>query len=507
MASDNADWDSDDAHQQPTVEPIDEDNLEEWAAQFRVPQSPRRHYRDAPRLSPQITIAPTYSYLDFRDFLLTELHRQLPRVQYREENDPSYRGDVLKSESCAPRGRLHNDDSDKFGHDSQGFSEFESDFSSPEHFPERHSSPDHERSLDREESLDPPSDDMPLARTPSPTVTEIVEGAVQPARCRPKPYVLITYSSREKHRDPAERAAATAGANAAKRAAQKKPSRRLREGLTTRGISTADALDFMDEPEILQLQRGDIIPIIDTQLAVMIVMASQPPGPWDKTLERATLDMQRVFLQGDFDHLTHQSRLHIRVGIEYGLRGPWAHRVRNNQVNKAEIQPLIRSDTFRALSALQNHYLRQFFPHIHGMMKSQLEALEEHCGFVPVFADSVFTTTEFAFGDAPPHVVKNINDVLYGLRAITVLGDYDPDTSSMFIAPYCFTKIESGEMRAFFEQYFDAGVDRWIEHGFRSDTQYETWANRAEKEVIEARMANRDTSSFKLFSRIHEIFA
>ncbi|KAJ7188429.1 hypothetical protein C8R46DRAFT_1023786 [Mycena filopes] len=63
MASDNADWDSDDAHQQPTVEPIDEDNLEEWAAQFRVPQSPRRHYRDAPRLrSPSRPPTPTWIF-------------------------------------------------------------------------------------------------------------------------------------------------------------------------------------------------------------------------------------------------------------------------------------------------------------------------------------------------------------------------------------------------------------------------------------------------------------
>ncbi|KAJ7188430.1 hypothetical protein C8R46DRAFT_1023787 [Mycena filopes] len=379
---------------------LPEDNMADSEAESDVQMEPEptRRGRSASRFifARQAHLTPLKT--DDKYSLLTELHRQLPRVQYREENDPSYRGDVLESESCAPRGRLHNDDSDEFGRDSEGFSEFESDFSSPEHSPERHSSPDRERSPDCEESLDPPSDDMPLARTPS----------------------------REKRYDPAERAAATARANAAKHAAQKKPSRSLREGLTTRGISTAEALDFMDEPEILQLQRGDIIPIIDTQSAVMIIMASQPPGPWDKTLERATLDMQRVFLQGDFDHLTHQSRLHIRVGIEYGLRGPWAHRVRNNQVNKAEIRPLIRSDTFRALSALQNHYLRQFFPRIHGMMKSQLEALEEHCG---VHDD------QFAFGNAPPHVVKNINDVLYGLRAITILGDYDPDTSSMFSIP------------------------------------------------------------------------
>ncbi|KAJ7165384.1 hypothetical protein C8R46DRAFT_828098, partial [Mycena filopes] len=97
---------------------------------------------------------------------------------------------------------------------------------------------------------------------------------------------------------------------------------------------------------------------------------------------------------------------------------------------------------------------------------------------------SAFSTAEFTFGNS--HVVtrRNPRDVIHGLRAITLLGDFrvcfcvvqENDLalrctpgSTVFIAgsvtDYYFTKVDKNETRYQFQQYFDACVQRWIDHG------------------------------------------
>ncbi|KAJ7439801.1 hypothetical protein B0H11DRAFT_1751457, partial [Mycena galericulata] len=169
-----------------------------------------------------------------------------------------------------------------------------------------------------------------------------------------------------------------------------------------------------------------------------------------------------------------------------------------------------------------------FEPRMHAYLKSQVELLEDFAAMGPAFPGSAFTTAEFSFGDAPMHARKNFRDVFHGLRAITVLGDFNPNVSSLFISPhdnlaircppgttmlipatqdYFFTKVKQGEKRYLFQQYFHAGLQRWIDHGFRSDLQYETDATPDEVAIVEEHMANRVPFAMKLFSRVHEIHA
>ncbi|KAJ7471333.1 hypothetical protein B0H11DRAFT_1721861, partial [Mycena galericulata] len=169
-----------------------------------------------------------------------------------------------------------------------------------------------------------------------------------------------------------------------------------------------------------------------------------------------------------------------------------------------------------------------FEPRMHAYLKSQVELLEDVAAMGPAFPGSAFTTAEFSFGDAPMHTRKNVRDAFHGLRAITVLGNFNPNVSSLFISPsdnlaircppgttmlipptkdYFFTKVNKGEKRYLFQQYFHAGLQRWIDHGFRSDLQYETEAMPDEVATIEEHMANRVPFAMKLLSRVHEIHA
>ncbi|KAJ7020554.1 hypothetical protein C8F04DRAFT_974141, partial [Mycena alexandri] len=170
--------------------------------------------------------------------------------------------------------------------------------------------------------------------------------------------------------------------------------------------------------------------------------------------------------------------------------------------------------------------LQQLALRVHAYMRSQLDLLEEHHAITPAFPRTAFSSAEFTFGNSHLHTRRNPHDALHGLRAITILGDYDicvcvipadniavqcPPGTTVFIAgcvkDYYFTKVGKKETCYLFQQYFDASVQRWIDHGFRSDVKYEAEATFEEIATVETNMANRVPLTMKLFGRLHEIHA
>ncbi|KAJ7154380.1 hypothetical protein C8R43DRAFT_885058 [Mycena crocata] len=173
--------------------------------------------------------------------------------------------------------------------------------------------------------------------------------------------------------------------------------------------------------------------------------------------------------------------------------------------------------------------LQQAAPRVYSHMKAQLEKLAAHSdGLVPPFPDSAFTTAKFSFVDGSMRTRRTHSEVFHGFRALTVLGKFNPDRSSICILPndnlafrcppgstfllpgsvtdYYFSGVKKGEQCYLFEQFFHAGIDRYIERGFRSDARYDRYATAEEKAAVEGRLADRVKSAKKLFSRLSELY-
>ncbi|KAJ7165263.1 hypothetical protein C8R46DRAFT_901030 [Mycena filopes] len=159
-------------------------------------------------------------------------------------------------------------------------------------------------------------------------------------------------------------------------------------------------------------------------------------------------------------------------------------------------------------------------------MSAQIDLLNEHHAVAPAFPGSIFTTAEFTFGNSCIHNRRNVRDVLHGLRAITVLGNYSicvcvlpsddivmrcpPGTTILIegsVKDYFFSRVGKGETHFLFQQYFDASVQRWIDRGFRSDAEYDAKATPEEIAYVEEKQANRVPFTMKLLSRLHELHA
>ncbi|KAJ7178677.1 hypothetical protein C8R43DRAFT_871348, partial [Mycena crocata] len=172
--------------------------------------------------------------------------------------------------------------------------------------------------------------------------------------------------------------------------------------------------------------------------------------------------------------------------------------------------------------------LKQFAPRMQAYMKAQLEALQDKCAIAPAFPDSAFSTAEFSFGDAPAFSGKSFFDAIHSFRAITVLGVFDPNHSSICVLPadniafrcppgttfllpgsvteYFFSNVRKGEKRYLFQQFFHAGVQRYMDRGFRSDVKYDMKATAEEKAEVEKRLGARVPFTVKLLSRENELF-
>ncbi|KAJ7041286.1 hypothetical protein C8F04DRAFT_1177461 [Mycena alexandri] len=279
---------------------------------------------------------------------------------------------------------------------------------------------------------------------------------------------------------------------------------------------------FLRLHQIITIRMSDLRPLVDNNLVIGAIAgnpvgdpAGEPLSDWPLLVARGTRDLQRVHFKADFTHLP-------KTPICRSVSFP--HRVVNSDLNRELISPVVLSDCFRALAAYQNHLLKQMAPRVHAYSRFQLDTLQDCFAIFPAFPGSAFSTAQFTFGNSHLYSRRNVRDILHGFRVITVLGNFTicycilPDDniaihcfpgSTVLIAGsvkhYFFTKVEAKETRFLFEQFFDACVQRWIDRGFRSDTDYEENATDAEIVEVETKLANRIPFAMKLFSRLHEI--
>lgn len=155
--------------------------------------------------------------------------------------------------------------------------------------------------------------------------------------------------------------------------------------------------------------------------------------------------------------------------------------------------------------------------------------LNDNDHLAPGFSGSPFTTAQFNLGNGMNILRRDTYDDFGSLRAVTVLGDYDPAVSSWFmywpeeederfalccppgttllipgsIVRYTFSEIQQGETRYLFQQYFNAALGRWVEHGGMSNADFEAGLSAEDRAV---RNLGRVQSRLALLSRVGELF-
>ncbi|KAJ7637528.1 hypothetical protein DFH06DRAFT_1002235 [Mycena polygramma] len=173
----------------------------------------------------------------------------------------------------------------------------------------------------------------------------------------------------------------------------------------------------------------------------------------------------------------------------------------------------------------------QFAPRRYAQQDTQVQAIMAHDSVTPAFEGSVFTTAQFNFGNGMSLLRRDTYDEFGSIRAITVLGNFNPDNSSWFlywqddeedrIAMRCppgttllvptnvvrcaFTAIERGETRYLLQQSFNAALGRWVEQGFRSDADFEADLSLEELVVHRHQRRNRVHAKMALFSHLDEL--
>ncbi|KAJ7167276.1 hypothetical protein C8R43DRAFT_945717 [Mycena crocata] len=473
---------------------------------------------------------------------------QISRVLDREDNDAVYRGDIKPHEACAPP--LPQVEGEEYtvreGSLVQAVRE-------PSLVPtERVPSPEptvREPSLvptERVPSPEPSSSQgsmFPISpgsfyasgRTASPTASDYVR--------RP-----FTYAKRHRERARAERAAErlllqrsaqsvkTPGPRIAR--PRKKYPKASRSSQRLRGGINPEA--SLDLTRVVQMQvvlisplAGQIRPFTDRSGFVVGVYAAGPHNEllaWHQLIERAGKAMKRVSNRGDFTSFGDDS-VFLRAGIDFGVRGPWPHPVVNLPVNRDELLTLIRSDDMRVIAAYQNDLLQRFMPRKYAHQQLMMQQLDEKELSYPAFPGSPFTTAEFNFNNIYSVMTDNPEDEFGSVRALTVLGVYGVASAWLFYWPangqdrmaircppgttllipasivrYAFSALYKGETRYLVQQYYIAALGRWIQNGFRSDTDFQNLSTDEEWEAHEVRRLGRVESVMRSFSKVDELY-
>ncbi|KAJ7126216.1 hypothetical protein C8R44DRAFT_582075, partial [Mycena epipterygia] len=136
----------------------------------------------------------------------------------------------------------------------------------------------------------------------------------------------------------------------------------------------------------------------------------------------------------------------------------------------------------------------QFFPRIHANIAAKVSELVRRDIVAPAFQNSVFTTAEISFCDAPSLSQKGLDNIFYAMDAITTCGDYawrergslilwddhkvlcmPPGSTVLFPSGskrYSFVAVAPHETRYLFRQSCNAGALRWVDKGFRSNKTF-----------------------------------
>ncbi|KAJ7176160.1 hypothetical protein C8R43DRAFT_872780 [Mycena crocata] len=145
----------------------------------------------------------------------------------------------------------------------------------------------------------------------------------------------------------------------------------------------------------------------------------------------------------------------------------------------------------------------------------------------PAFPNSVFTTSQARFCDAPSLSQKTYDSNFLTMEAITAVGTYakergqliffddegavefPPGSTAVFPAGtkrFSFAPIAAHETRYLFRQFCHSTVLRWIDKDGQGDTEFEHWATADDIKAWEAKRASRGTTAIKYFSKLNDIY-
>jgi hypothetical protein len=170
-------------------------------------------------------------------------------------------------------------------------------------------------------------------------------------------------------------------------------------------------------------------------------------------------------------------------------------------------------------------------PNLHAYYKDRLSRLiseTKHIRLKKSFASSVFAANSYNFGPATVcYMHRDFGNLPYGWCAITALGDFNPSSGghlvlwdlglvvrfppgSTILIPsavitHSNTPIAEGESRYSFTQYSAGGLFRWVEHGFQSETDFDSKLSPEGKVKAKEQKEGRWREGLALFSSITEV--
>jgi hypothetical protein len=170
----------------------------------------------------------------------------------------------------------------------------------------------------------------------------------------------------------------------------------------------------------------------------------------------------------------------------------------------------------------------KFAPHLYSHLNATKDALLEHdWDLRDNCYGGAFPAVEFFLGsdESPPRL--DDLDMMWGWRALTALGNYNPrwggelilwdekkvvkfPPGSTFLFPstlirYSFTQIRDGESHYTFQQYAQAGLYRYVESGFRSEATFEATAWMEEREARDRLRDARMGTALAMYSQLEEL--
>ncbi|KAJ7468415.1 hypothetical protein B0H11DRAFT_2238881 [Mycena galericulata] len=476
-------------------------------------------------------------------------------VIWREDFDPVYRGDVHPDESCAQNVARHpwdntDGEEDQLTDPESVLGTPDTGPTTPEPADTRPTTPEPASSFEHASSPSTPPDlnrEVSPTLEASPTLTEVANG------WRP---TLKTYSQRDRKRFLAERTArkakeaqakdeAKAKAAAIKHAKelalaekrrQRGPARRSARLLRHRDnpadpdVWTADKL--VDNGHVIHpVDPEAITPLIDEKGYVMAVIAGPPKGErlsWVQLIQHADKAMGRVYRNTVFPNLGREES-RVRFGIGFGEFGAEPHQISVDARHLEDIAYIQVSAEFQKLSAYQNHVFCQIAPKAYADLEYKIGRLKLQTQMRPAFPDSVFTTSEIAFGDGPQLSRKNREAQFDTMEALTVGGTYAWEQGRAMIIfwddyaaiplrqgttvvypagtkRFSFTGIAPHEKFYIFRQFCHAGVLRWIDKDFQSDDEFA--ASLSEEGYIDFQTARRrrGETSIDKYTKINDIY-
>ncbi|KAJ7675299.1 hypothetical protein B0H17DRAFT_1140374 [Mycena rosella] len=255
------------------------------------------------------------------------------------------------------------------------------------------------------------------------------------------------------------------------------------------GVWTAEQLVRMGH--ILHDRDSDALtPVIDKRQYVMAVISGPPKGQsiwWGLNTQHATKIMESLRRNRDCCSLFPNEESRVHFGVGFGRHGAVPYRILQKSANFREIAFIQCSGAFAAILAYQNHkftlgnlklltldtYLQ---PTLDLDQRNKVEDLKKLTGIGTPFTNSVFTTSEISFGDAPDLSAKNLDATFYDMEAVTAYGSWankeglmlwDDDAviplraGSTVLFPagtkrFSFTAANPGEQRFFFRQFCNA---------------------------------------------------